>query len=42
MTTATRFASLDNFEKGSVKRYLFSNMFDVAKAALCGLQARRH
>lgn len=41
MTTATRFASLDNFEKGSVeitgsdsaKRYLFSNMFDVAKAA---------
>ena len=41
MTTATRFASLDNFEKGSVeiigsdsaKRYLFSNMFDVAKRA---------
>ena len=41
MTTATRFASLDNFEKGSVeiigsdsaKRYLFSNMFDVAKAS---------
>lgn len=41
MTTPTRFASTDDFDKGGVeiigadsaKRYLFSNMFDVAKRA---------
>lgn len=38
MTTATRFASIDDYDKGGVdiigdeeaKRYLFSNMFEVA------------
>lgn len=39
MTTPTRFASIDDFDRGGVeiigndsaKRYLFSNMFDVAR-----------
>lgn len=42
MSTATRFASIEDFVKGSVEiigndaapRYLFSNMFEVAKQSL--------